>query len=130
MSVRSLDGADDPVTFALYRLQNVRRLWIVAQNIPKLSNGGIDSVLHINEHLRGPEVLSDFVARDELSLPGGKQDEQFHRLSLDPDRVTVAEEFKGTAVEPKVTEFIDRRGHLGDRLRRGTRISVAGKWLL
>ena len=52
--------------------------------MPKLADGGVDAVFGIDEDVAGPQPFSDFLPRDEFALARGKQDEQLHRLALDP----------------------------------------------
>jgi hypothetical protein len=54
-----------------------------------------------------------------LTFPGGEQNEQLHRLTLDAQGVAVAEELERSAVKPEVTELIDEAAQ-GTLLRGGS----------
>jgi hypothetical protein len=54
-----------------------------------------------------------------LTFPGGEQNQQLHRLTLDAQRVAAAEELERSAVKPEVTELIDEAAQ-GTLLRGGS----------
>jgi hypothetical protein len=117
--VNSGDGGDETVTPADDGLDKLRIVGIVAEQVAELTDGGIDAVLGIDEDFARPEPIGDFAASDELTFPGGEQDEQLHRLALDAQGAAVAEQLERPAVEPEVTELIDKTAQ-GTLLRGGS----------
>ena len=91
----------------------------------EFTDGGVDAVFGIDEDLGRPEASGDLLARDELTVAFGEQDEQLQRLTLDAHGVAITEELERAAVKPEVAELIDKAAQ-GILLRGGVWLSVSG----
>ena len=92
---------------------------IVAEQVAELTDGGIDAVFGINEDFARPEPIGDLATSDELTFPGGEQDEQLQGLTLDAHGVAITEELERSAVKPEVAELVDEAAQ-GTLLRGGS----------
>ena len=117
--LNSGDGCDEAVTLADDGPDKLRIVGIVAEQVAELTDGGIDAVFGIDEDFARPEPIGDLAASDELTFPGGEQNEQLQRLTLDAQGVAAAEELERSAVKPEVTELIDEAAQ-GTLLRGGS----------
>ena len=115
-SGRDLDGRDEAIPLARYRLDELRRVRGIAQRLPKLADRGVDTVLDVDEHVLAPERVHDFTPRDELVSPPNEQDQQIHGLPLESDATSVAAQLVGRYVEREVAKVKGpagaREGHL------------------
>src|SRR6185436_6492269 len=83
------------------------------QGPPDLSDRGIDARLHVDEHIIAPQPRDDVLSCHQLPASLNEQDQQIHRLALEPNRLAAAPQLVAPRVELEVCES----KHLAD-LRR------------
>src|SRR5580704_14929107 len=64
-------------------LDKTRARRVVTQDLPYLSDGGIDCVFGINVDLIAPKLLNDLLSPDQFARPAGQQNQEFHRDPLE-----------------------------------------------
>jgi hypothetical protein len=88
-------------------------LGVVAEGMAKLTDGGVDAVLGVDEDLALPKSLGNFFAGGKLSVFLCQQDEQFERLAFNAQAFPAAYQLEASAIQTKIAEFVDRSGHEG-----------------
>ena len=104
-SVRNdLDGRDEAIALARTVSTNAGGVRRIAQRLPDLADGGVHTGLDIDEDVLGPEAGDDVTPRDELTAPLDEEDEQVHRLPLEPYRSALTAQLVGGDVELEVVK--------------------------
>ena len=111
-----LDGRDEAIALAGNRLHEDRSLRRIAQRLPDLADGGVDAGLDVDEDVLGPEPGDDVAPRDELAPPLDQQDEEVHRLPLEPYRLPFTPQLVGRDVQLEGVKA-ERLGRFGGRHR-------------
>jgi len=121
----SRDGCNEAVAHSCDGLDETGTVRLVAQNVSKLRDRGVDSVLGVDEHLAGPESLGDLSAGDDLTFAGGEQDEKLDWLPFHFEEFAIAQQLESGTVELVLAKLDHGSGQSGRQkgLRR------AGKWL-
>jgi hypothetical protein len=76
------DRSDETIALTHHGLNEARFLRIVAKHLTDFADGGIDAMLGVDEDLRTPKALSNLGAGDKVAVPGGKENQQLHRLAF------------------------------------------------
>ena len=100
----SIDGGDEPVASPWQGLDVARAIGGVAENLAKAGDGGVNAMLEIDENVARPELLTDFLARDELGRALEQHEEDLEGLLLHADAGTTLAEFTGADVRLKNPE--------------------------
>ena len=103
--------ADKAVALRCHGLNEARFFGVVAQNLADFADGSVDAVLGIDKDFAAPEMLGDFGSSNEIAVAGCQKNEQFHRLSFEPQVASGTGEFETASVQPKVAELEDGHGH-------------------
>src|ERR1700732_4490876 len=94
-SRESIDGSDEPVASTWQRLNVAGAIGGVTKNLAKARDGGVNPMLEIDENVARPELLTDFLAGDELGRALEQHEEDLEGLLLHADAGTALAEFSG-----------------------------------
>ncbi len=93
----------------------MNKLWqlrVVPESLPDFADRRIDAVLDVDKDFLFPEAPGDFIACNNLAVPGYEEGEEFKGLSLELKPAAVAGEFEFVAMEAELAERIDGNGQL------------------
>ena len=76
----------------------------IVQGLPDLPDRCVDAHLHIDEDVLTPEPGDDRFARHQFPASFDEQDQQIHRLALEPDGTAFPPQFVALHVELEVAE--------------------------
>ena len=86
---RQVPGAvqwrDEAVTASGQRFDETRIVGRVAEGLPDLADGGIQSVVEFDESVARPEAFVEFLARYDFARALDKRPQHLKRLFLQPD---------------------------------------------
>src|SRR6185369_8293026 len=101
-------GGDESIPTPGNRLDELRLLGRVVECRPQLPDRGVQAVVEVDE-LVGPELLPDFVARNDVAGAPNEQQKQLKGLILKPDPLAVPAQLAQARVELKSFELSDLR---------------------
>src|SRR5688572_6598123 len=116
---RAMDlyGCDEAIALAGNRLHERGGVGGIAQRLADFANRRVHPCLDVDEDVLTPEAIDDLTPQHELASPFDEQQQQVHRLPLDPHGTSVPTQLVGADVQLEVTEPKSVRGiwyqHLG-----------------
>ena len=105
----SIYEANEAIAAPWEGLYIARCLRIVAEGGANLPDGGVKSLIEINERLFAPDLAPDLLPSEYLVRVGCKQSEHFAGLRREVDQSFSFEELKGLEVELERPELQDKR---------------------
>jgi hypothetical protein len=80
-----LHRRDEAISVTSNGLNKARRFGGVVQRLAQAANGGIETVVKVNERVRWPQLPAQFLARNDLAGSLQQADQDLKRLLLQPD---------------------------------------------
>ena len=100
----AIDGADEPVSAPVERLDEPRTIGVVAERRPQTFDRGVQPVLEVDERTVRPEAAPQLVARQHLARLLQQHDEHLERLILQPQADAVLAQLARPHVELESSE--------------------------
>lgn len=82
------------------------------------ADGGVDTVVGVNEDIFTPDGQEDFFSRDETVAVLGEQEKQLEGNAFEFDETAGAAQFEGAWVELEVFKSYGFARHVGHRMAR------------
>ena len=76
---------DEPVSLARYGCDEARVIGGVAQRLPDLLDGGVESLIEFHKGIGGPELALQFLTGDQLARPSQQNSQDLKGLFLEFD---------------------------------------------
>ena len=92
------DRGDETIATLRDGLQVNRLVRIILEDAPDLPDGKIQAMLEVDVGIGAPDLVHQFLARDDFSGPCGKDCQHLGRLRLQLQRNIVASQFAGSTV--------------------------------
>lgn len=99
-----LYGCDETIALARNRLHERGGVRRIAQRLADLANRSVHSSFNVDEDVLTPQPIDDLTPQHELASPFDEQQQQVHRLPLDPHGTSVPAQRVGADVQLEVTE--------------------------
>ena len=82
-------------------------LGIILEHLADLADGGIDTVVGVEEDIFAPDLLDDLIPADELSVLRDQQQKQLHGNVFEFQGLARAAQFIGTEIKLKLAPESD-----------------------
>jgi hypothetical protein len=103
-----LDWRQEPIALADDSLHKSRRVGIVIERPPDLADDGVDRCVLVDEHVAGPELGAQILARDQCAASLDELDERIHRQPLELHEPGAGAQFVRCDIELEPAEAIYR----------------------